>query len=227
LRARAIRRAVGERSPSSARVVLVSATGAAARHRARRARQGRDPRDVPAALGLGAGSRAPPRELFDGDTGSRSARVDGTFSLSGPSPLVSPKRGEIYVVDQVYARGHRGERSDYVTIYDAKTLAVLGDVEIPPRSSSIGHGYATAAVLDDERFLVVFNQDPSNSVSIVDLESRSFVDEIVIGGCALVYPTGGSRFGTLCGNGSALQVELDATGQSSEGPRAATSSSTW
>lgn len=150
--------------------------------------------------------------LFDGDSGDMLGTLDGTFNLSGPVPVVSAKRGEVYIVDAVYARGHRGERHDYVTIYDAKTLAVLGDVEIPPRSSSIGHGYATAAVLDDERFLVIFNQDPSNSVSVVDLEARQFVDEIVIGGCALVYPTGGSRFGTLCGNGTALQVELDASG---------------
>jgi len=157
--------------------------------------------------------------LFDGDSGDMLGTLDGTFNLSGPVPVVSAKRGEIYVVDQVYARGHRGERRDYVTVYDAKTLAVLGDVEIPPRSSSIGHGYATAAVLDDERFLVVFNQDPSNSVSIVDLETRRFVDEIVIGGCALVYPTGGSRFGTLCGNGTALQVELDAGGHQAKATR--------
>lgn len=157
--------------------------------------------------------------LFDGDSGAMLGAVDGTFSLSGPPPMFSPKRGEVYVIDQVYARGHRGERKDYVTIYDASTLAVRGEVEIPPRSASIGHGYAVAAVLDDERFLVVFNQDPANSVSIVDLESRQFVDEIVIGGCALVYPTGGSEFATLCGNGTAIEVELDATGHQKRATR--------
>ncbi len=159
--------------------------------------------------------------LFDGDTGRALGALDGTFSLSGPSPLFSPKRGEIYVVDQVYARGHRGERKDYVTIYDAATLVVRGEVEIPPRSSSIGHGYAVAAVLDDQRFLVVFNQDPANSVSVVDLESRQFVDEIVIGGCALVYPTGPRRFATLCGNGTAIAVELDASGHRASATRSA------
>lgn len=159
--------------------------------------------------------------LFDGDSGTMLGAVDGTFSLSGPPPMFAPKRGEVYVIDQVYARGHRGERKDYVTIYDASTLAVRGEVEIPPRSSSIGHGYAVAAVLDDERFLVVFNQDPANSVSIVDLESRQFVDEIVIGGCALVYPTGAREFGTLCGNGTAIEVELDDTGHQKRATRSA------
>lgn len=157
--------------------------------------------------------------LFDGDTGRALGTLDGTFSLSGPTPLFAPTRGEIYMIDQVYSRGHRGERKDYVTIYDATTLTVRGEVEIPPRSSSIGHGYAVAAVLDDERFLVVFNQDPSNSVSVVDLETRRFVDEIVIGGCALVYPTGPRRFGTLCGNGTAILVTLDADGHKASAAR--------
>lgn len=152
-------------------------------------------------------------QLFDGDTGRALGTLDGSFTLSGPTMMFSARRREIYVIDPVYARGHRGERKDYVTIYDATTLQVRGEVEIPPRSASIGHGYQTAAVLDDERFLVIFNQDPSSSVSVVDLETRQFVDEIVVGGCALVYPTGGSQFGALCGNGTAVEVELDATGR--------------
>lgn len=151
-------------------------------------------------------------QLFDGDTGRALGTLDGSFTLSGPTMMFSARRQEIYVIDPVYSRGHRGERKDWVTIYDATTLKVRGEVEIPPRSASIGHGYQTAAVLDDERFLVVFNQDPSSSVSVVDLETRQFVDEIVVGGCALVYPTGGSQFGALCGNGTAVEVELDATG---------------
>lgn len=159
--------------------------------------------------------------LFDGDTGAMLGVVDSTESLSGPPPMFSPKRGEIYVINRVYARGTHGERKDYVTIYDATTLAIRGEIEIPPRSTSIGHGYAVAAVLDDERFLVAFNQDPANSVSVVDLETRQFVDEIVIGGCALVYPTGGSQFGTLCGNGTAIEVELDATGHQKRATRSA------
>jgi len=157
--------------------------------------------------------------LFDGDDGRMLGALDGTFNLSGPAPLSAPQRGEVYIIDPVYSRGHRGERRDYVTIYDATTLAVRGDIEIPPRSASIGHGYALAAVLDDQRFLVVFNQDPSNSVSVVDLETRQFVGEIVIGGCALVYPVGNRRFGTLCGNGTALTVELDEQGHEARSSR--------
>jgi methylamine dehydrogenase heavy chain len=159
--------------------------------------------------------------LFDGDTGQMLASVDGTFSLSGPMMVVAPGRGEIYVVDAVYSRGVRGERHDWVTVYDATTLAVRGEVEIPPRSASVGHGVALATVVDDERFLVVFNQDPANSVSIVDLETRRFAGEILVAGCACVYPTGRREFGTLCGDGTALEVELDDTGGAARSSRSA------
>ena len=64
-------------------------------------------------------------------------------------------------------------------------------------------------MLDDERFLVVFNQDPPSSVSVVDLETRRFAGEIVDRGLRARLPGGPRRFGTLCGDGTALEVELD------------------
>jgi len=151
-------------------------------------------------------------KLFDGDTGQMLGMIETTWSLTGRPPLLGRARGELYVVEAVYERGHRGARRDFVTIYDATTLAVTGEIEIPPRSAEIGHGVAVVGLDDDERFLAVFNQDPSNSVSIVDLETRRFVEEIVIAGCALVYPTGPRSFGTLCGDGTALELQLDEQG---------------
>ncbi len=151
--------------------------------------------------------------LFDGDSGEVLGTVDQLGSLTGRHPHVSRQRGETYVMETFYARGHRGERRDFITIYDSRTLQVIGEVEIPPRTADVGHGLWLGAVLDDERFFVVFNQEPANSVSVVDLESRRFVGEITTAGCALVYPAGPRRFGMLCGNGTALLVELDEEGR--------------
>ncbi len=151
-------------------------------------------------------------KLFDGDTGQVLGIVDATWGPSGRPPLLSRARNELYVVEPVYERGHRGARRDFVTIYDAVTLDVKGEIEIPPRSAEVGHGVALVGLEDDQRFLAIFNQDPSNSVSIVDLETRRFVEEIVIAGCALVYPTGSRSFGTLCGDGTALELQLDEQG---------------
>ncbi len=151
--------------------------------------------------------------LFDGDTGVALGMLDITWSLGGQTPCVSRERGEIYVVEPVYSRGHRGERKDYVTIYDALTLQVVGEVELPTKSADIGHGVALATILDGGRFLVIFNQTPATSVSVVDLPARRFAGEIQTAGCAMVYATGPRSFGMLCGDGTALRVDLDELGQ--------------
>jgi len=152
-------------------------------------------------------------KLFDGDTGEVLGMVDSLGSLTGRHPLVSRERGETYVMETFYARGNRGERRDFITIYDSRTLKVIGEVEIPPRTADVGHEIALGAVLDGARFFVVFNQEPANSVSVVDLESRQFVGEITTAGCACVYPVGPRAFGMLCGDGTVLRVELDENGR--------------
>jgi methylamine dehydrogenase heavy chain len=151
--------------------------------------------------------------LFDADSGQMLGMVNGGVGVAPIRPHVSRTRGEVYVVETVYSRHHRGERTDLVTIYDAVTLAVKGEVLIPPRRADNGNGVGLAALLDGDRFLVVFNQNPGMSVSVVDLDSRSFAGEIQTGGCALVLPAGTRRFGMLCGDGSALALTLDDTGR--------------
>lgn len=151
-------------------------------------------------------------KLFDGDNGEVLGMVDALGSLTGRHPLVSRARGETYVLETFYSRGNRGERRDFITIYDSRTLAVVGEVEIPPRTADVGHGLALGAVLDDSRFFVVFNHEPANSVTVVDLEARRFVGEITTAGCACIYPVGPRSFGMLCGDGTALRVDLDDAG---------------
>src|SRR5262249_46176709 len=89
---------------------------------------------------------------------------------------------------------------------------VSGEVVIPAKRADNGNGIGLAALLDGDRFLVVFNQNPGMSVSVVDLDKRRFVEEIQTGGCALVLPAGPRRFGMLCGDGSAVALTLDDAG---------------
>ena len=151
--------------------------------------------------------------LFDADSGRMLGMVNGGVGVSPLRPHVSRTRGEVYVVETVYSRHHRGERTDLVTIYDAVTLGVKGEVVIPAKRADNGNGVGTAALLDGDRFLVVFNQNPGMSVSVVDLDRRRFAGEIQTGGCALVLPAGPRRFGMLCGDGSALALTLDDAGR--------------
>ncbi len=149
--------------------------------------------------------------LFDGGNGRMLGMLNGGQGVGGIHPRVSRARGEFYIAETVYTRGHRGERTDLVTIYDAESLAVSGEVIIPSKRADNGNGVALGAVLAD-RFLLVFNQTPATSVSVVDLESRTLSGEIQTAGCALVFEAGPRSFGQLCGDGTAQRIDLDEAG---------------
>ena len=151
--------------------------------------------------------------LFDGDNGKMLGAIDSGAQVSPKTPLWSRARHEIYNVDTIYSRGHRGVRHDYVVIYDSRTLEVKGEVEIPPKSADTGTGIALVGMLDGDRFILVLNQSPGASVSVVDVEARRMVAEIQTAGCAAVFPAGPTRFGMLCGDGTAVTVHLKETGE--------------
>jgi methylamine dehydrogenase heavy chain len=148
--------------------------------------------------------------LLDGDGGRFLGMLSaGTGAIA---PVFSQARGEIYLPETYYSRGSRGERTDVVTVYDVATLAPVAEVPIPPRRADVVHGMGLATLLDDGRFLALFNFSPATSVSIVDVAERRFVGEIATPGCSLVYAAGPRRFWMLCGDGTLLQVTLDEAG---------------
>jgi methylamine dehydrogenase heavy chain len=146
--------------------------------------------------------------LFDGDTGKMLGALDSGMQISPKAPMWSKARQEVYVVDTTYAKAHRGERKDYVAIYDAVTFNEKADVEIPARSTDTGTGIALVGMLDGDRFVLVLNQSPGASVSVVDVGERRVASEIQTQGCAGVFPAGPDRFGMLCGDGTAMSVHL-------------------
>ncbi len=151
-------------------------------------------------------------QLFDGDTGNVVATIDSPGSLSPKSPLLAETRRELYSVDLDYSRGVRGDRIDYVTIYDAETLEVSGEILLPHRTSESNASLHHVALLDEGRFLAVFSQFPVARATIVDLEERRVADAIPMTGCAGVYATGEQAFAALCGDGTALQHRLASDG---------------
>jgi methylamine dehydrogenase heavy chain len=153
--------------------------------------------------------------LFDADTGEQLGAISsGTAGVGFViAPLFSPDRREIYLAETYYTRGVRGERSDVVTVYDARTLQPLEEIAIPPKRGEYFPGNAANALTDDGRFMAVFNITPGMSLSIVDLKARRFTVEIPAPGCGLAYGAGARRFLMLCANGSALVVTVDEEGR--------------
>ncbi len=151
--------------------------------------------------------------LFDGDSGEVMGSISGGTTISPKPPLFSPERQEFYSVEIDYARGRRGERTDFVTIYDSVTLDVKSEVILPTRTSESAASLGYTALLDGGRFLASFNQFPETSVSITNLDERRFVGTVGVAGCAGIYPTGPTSFATLCGNGTLMAVQLDEEGR--------------
>jgi methylamine dehydrogenase heavy chain len=149
--------------------------------------------------------------LLDGDSGRMLGMLSTGFNYNG---IVIGKGGaELISPETYFARGTRGARTDVVTFYGGRTLSPVGEVIIPPKRASTMPMLANTPLSDDSRFLLIYNFTPAQSVSVVDVPARKFVGEIEIPGCALIYPTGPRAFFSLCGDGAALQVQLDDGGQ--------------
>ena len=148
--------------------------------------------------------------LIDGDTG----RYLGTLSTGyGFERLLLSRDGKlIYSPETYFSRGTRGKRTDVVTLYDTATLGAVGEIAIPPKRASSMPMMSNAVLTDDDRFLLIYNFNPAQSVTVVDTRTRKFVREVETPGCALEYPTGPRSFFTVCGDGSLLLVSLDDNG---------------
>lgn len=157
--------------------------------------------------------------LIDGDSG----RFLGMLSTgSGFNGVVVPRSADvIYSPETYFSRGTRGTRTDVVTVYSHETLAPVAEIPLPAKRSSQLPLLPAAALTDDDRFLLLYNFTPAQSISVVDTRSRKFTGEIEIAGCALVYPTGARSFFSICSDGSLLSITLNDQGRATETKRSA------
>ena len=154
-------------------------------------------------------------KVFVVDVGADSRNVLGLIGAAQfPGFRQSTERGELYVAESFFSRGTRGDQTDVLTIYDAGTLELLGEVLLPgAKRMQVVPQKATLQLTRSGDFALVFNFTPAASVTVVDLERREVVNEIALPGCMLTYPFGESGFATLCGDGSLWGLVLDEAGQ--------------
>ncbi len=149
--------------------------------------------------------------LADADSG----RVLGHLSTGVMAGKLEIPRdySMIYSVETHYSRTTRGERTDIVAYYDPATLSPVAEVVLPPKRHSGLTSQGFSGLTDDDRFLLVYNFTPAQSVTVVDLAGQAVAGEVRTPGCSLVFPVSGRRFGMLCGDGSMLVITLDEQGQ--------------
>jgi len=158
-------------------------------------------------------------EVIDGDSFQMLGMLTG--GLIGTAAL-APDHKSIFMADTFYSRGSRGDRTDVVTTYDARSLAPVREVIIPPkRQIAIPPDRSALAVSPDGRFLLVANLTPATSVTVVDIKNNKTLGEIDTSGCTGPLFSGPRRFESLCGDGAMLTVDFDDNGKATRSKRMA------
>ncbi len=149
--------------------------------------------------------------LIDGDNG----RFLGMLGLGYfHNKIIFPADGNvIYTTQTYYSRGAYGERTDFIGIYDARDLKPIGEIAIPNKRLTGIPTQGHTAITDEDRFILIYNFTPAQSVTVVDVKASKTLGEIETPGCSLVYPTGSHRFFMICGDGSLVSLQLDDRGR--------------
>jgi methylamine dehydrogenase heavy chain len=150
-------------------------------------------------------------EIVDGDSLQMLGMLTG--GLLGIAAL-SRDRKFIFTADTFYSRGSRGDRTDVVTTYDARRLAPVREVIIPPkRQMHIPPDSSAMALTSDGRLLLVANLTPATSITVVDIANNQVAGEIDTAGCTGVLLSGPRRLQSLCGDGAMLTIDFNDSGK--------------
>lgn len=151
--------------------------------------------------------------IYDGDTGKFLGLVPTSFN--GHMTVSSDGR-DIYVMTTYYERLNRGKRTDVIEAWDAETLTPKYEVPIPQKRAQALNYRNYLRQSTDGELLFVQNATPATSVTVVDVKTRQFADEITAAaGCwsVIPLPSRPRSFTTICGDGALLTIDLDAAGK--------------
>jgi len=151
--------------------------------------------------------------IYDGDTRKFLGMVPTSFN---GHMTVSADGKDLYVMTTYYERLNRGKRTDLVEAWDAETLTPKFEVPIPQKRAQALNYRNYLRQSTDGGLLFVQNATPASSVTVVDLKTRQFTDEITAAaGCwsIIVLPSRPRSFASICGDGALLTVDVDAAGK--------------
>jgi methylamine dehydrogenase heavy chain len=149
------------------------------------------------------------------DTASDTLPLKGIIrSAQFGNSLLSTRRGEILTAETFYTRLTRGERTDAITVWNMANLQPKGEVVLPggKRQQSVTYPQLFQ-FSNNEKWALIANFTPAQSVSVVDIDARKVLGEIDLPGCSQIYPTGTRGFSSFCADGSLFSVALDENGK--------------
>lgn len=151
--------------------------------------------------------------IYDGDSMKFLGMVPTSFN---GHMTVSADGKDIYVMTTYYERLNRGKRTDVVEAWDAETLTPKYEVPIPQKRAQALNYRNYLQQSTDGELLFVQNATPASSVTVVNLKTREFADEVTAAaGCwsIIVLPSRPRSFASICGDGALVTVDLDQAGK--------------
>lgn len=148
--------------------------------------------------------------VINGATGRVIGMTDGGFL---PNPFVANDGSFFGQASTVFKRIARGERSDYVEIFDSKTFNPVADIELPQDARFLVGTYPWMTSLQPENTDLLFYQfSPAPAVGIVDLANEKFDRFVEVPDCYQMFPTGNKSFFMHCRDGSLAKVDYSGEG---------------
>lgn len=148
--------------------------------------------------------------IIDGDTGRMRAML---ASPALANIAIDPKGRYYYVAESIWTKGNRGTRQDLLTVYDAKTLALVSEITLPGRLL-VGNRKQDLELSADGHYAYIYNMQPASSVIVVDLDKGKSIRTVETPGCGLVFPAPDGSFASLCSDGTLATITFDGKMQS-------------
>ncbi|MBU3030717.1 methylamine dehydrogenase (amicyanin) large subunit [Paracoccus marinaquae] len=150
--------------------------------------------------------------IIDGSTGRVIGMTDGGFLAH---PLAAEDGSFFAQVSSVWSRIARGDRTDYVEVFDPETLLPTADIELPEDARFLIGTYQWMNALTPDNKKVLFYQfSPAPAVGVVDLEAKQFERMLDVPDCYQIFPASPTVFYMNCRDGSLARVDF-ANGETS------------
>lgn len=145
--------------------------------------------------------------VIDGSTGRVIGMTDGGFL---PQPLASTDGSFFAQVSSVWSRIARGDRTDYVEVFDPETLQPTADIELPDEAFRflVGTYQWMNALTTDNKNVLYYQFSPAPAVGVVNLEEGKFDRLLEVPDCYHIFPASPTVFYMNCRDGSLARVDF-------------------
>ncbi|MDD2867345.1 methylamine dehydrogenase (amicyanin) large subunit [Neomegalonema sp.] len=144
--------------------------------------------------------------VIDGDSGRILGMIDGGFL---PNPVVASDGSFFAQASTVFKRVARGQREDYVEVFDARTHYPIADITLPEEPRMLVGTYPwMTALTPDDKTLLFYRFSPSPSVGVVDLEAKEYRGIFDVPDCYHIFPVSADTFYMHCRAGTMAKITM-------------------